>query len=513
MTDQTPETRRHDPVGRGPQPELALEQPRGLRAVAVILVAASLAIGAAGMFVALRYGWLPFAPGGSGPQAAAPASGQTAAQQDMPGMPGMAATPGTTSGTPARPGTASDKAVYISPARQQLVGVRTAQLTHRTLDTTIRTVGALAYDETRITMIHTKIAGWVDQIFVDFVGQQVRRGKPLFTIYSPDLVSTQNEYLLALRARRQLANSQFPETRAGADSLLAATRERLKLWDISDAQVAALEQTGQVQRSVTFYSPFDGIVLERDTYAGHYLTPDVVAFKIADLSRIWVFGQFFESEVRMIALGQEAEIEFPDAQTTRTLTGRITFIYPEIDAQTRRIKVRIELANPSLEFRPGTFVTVSIHTSGGNLLAIPKEAVIDTGAKRYVIVALADGYFDPREVEVGQPVDEFYPVLKGLQQGDTVVTSAQFLVDSEANLQETMKAMSASMPGMDMGTPGTDTGARKVQPPVKQPAVEKKPGTENAPGMEDMPGMEGMPGMTMPPAPSKPNAKPKEPGR
>ena len=491
-TDRTPDS--------GHYSQTAPAGPRW--ATAAIIAVISLAVGAGGVIVALRYGWIPFAPGGTSHPAAMPASAQSAGQGDMAGMPGMP------SAAPARPGNASDKAVYISPARQQLVGVRTAQLTHRALDTTIRTVGALAYDETRITMIHTKIAGWVDQIFVDFVGQQVRRGKPLFTIYSPDLVSAQNEYLLALRARRQLANSQFPETRAGADSLLAATRERLKLWDISDAQVATLEQTGQVQRSVAFYSPFDGIVLDRETYAGHYLTPDVVAFKIADLSRIWVFGQFFESELRMITLGQEAEIEFPDAQTNRTLTGRITFIYPEIDAQTRRIKVRIELANPGLEFKPGTFVTVIIHARGGSQLAIPKEAVIDTGAKRYAIVALADGYFDPREIEVGQPVDEFYPVLKGLQHGDTVVTSA-------------------------------DSGAKKVQPPAKQSGTDKTPGMEDMPGMpapetpptpktkpnkpgapqtqpgdmEDMPGMEGMPGMTMPPAPSKPAVKPKEPGR
>jgi membrane fusion protein, copper/silver efflux system len=477
MTDHPPESNRGDPAEPARQRGRTAEWSGRTLATVTIVAVISLVVGGTGVWLALRHGWMPLAAGGAEHQAEA-SSAPTAAQNDMAGMPGMAGMSGMTSAAPARPSDASDKAVYISPARQQLIGVRTAAVTHRTLDTTIRTVGTLAYDETRVTMVHTRIAGWVDQIFVDFVGKQVRRGEPLFTIYSPDLVATQNEYLLALRARQQLGGSKFPETRTGADSLVAATRERLKLWDISDAQVAELEQTGQVRKNVAVYSPFNGIVLERNTYAGHYLTPDVVAFKIADLSRIWVLGQFFESEIRMLTLGQEAEIQFPDAAMARTLTGGITFIYPEIDAQTRRIQVRIELANPGLDLKPGTFVTVVVHKGGGSQLAIPKEAVIDTGAKRYAIVALADGYFDPREIEVGPPDDEFYPVLKGLGHGDTVVTSAQFLVDSEANLQEAMKAMSASMPGM-----------------------------------ENMPGMEGMPGMAMPETPQKPGAKPKEPGR
>lgn len=368
--------------------------------------------------------------------------------------------------------------VLISPARQQTIGVRTAIVGHQSMDSTIRTVGAMAYDETRITEVHPKIAGWVERTFVDYVGKTVRRGQPLLTIYSPELVSTQHEYLLALRARGQLSKSAFAETRSGAESLLEATRDRLRLWDVSDAQVEALERTGEVQRTLTLYSPFNGVVLERNTYAGQYITPDTATAKIADLSRIWVVAQIFEYETRSVKLGQEAQIEFPYGQSTRKLTGKITFIYPDIDPQTRRARVRIEFANPGLELKPETYVTVTIHVAGGHALAVPREAVIDTGTAQYVIVALADGYFEPRPVEVGAPVDAFYPVLKGLAAGDRVVTSAQFLIDSETNLQAAMQAMSLSMPGMDMGG-----------------------------GAGDMPGMD----MTPKPAPAPGNMTPPQP--
>lgn len=355
------------------------------------------------------------------------------------------------------------KGVYISPARQQLIGVRTATVARQQLDTTIRTVGTLAYDETKVTQIHTKITGWIEQVHVDYVGKAVRRGQPLFTIYSPDLVATQNEYLLALKAQQQLGNSRFPETRAGAEGLVSAARDRLRLWDISEAQIEELARTGQPRKTLTLYSPFDGVVLERNAFAGQYITPEMNTFKIADLSTIWVLGQIFEYETRLAKLGQDADIQFPYGQSTRGLKGRITFIYPEVDPQTRRVKVRIEFRNPGLEFKPESYVTVLIRVGAGAQLALPKEAVIDNGTKRYAIVALPNGYFEPREIEVGEPVDEFFPLIGGLAEGDPVVTSAQFLIDSETNLQAAMQAMSLSMPGMDMG--GTKPGTEGTQAP------------------------------------------------
>ena len=416
----------------------------------VAVALAALLVGAAATLAAVRLWRGP----SSGPAAATSAAEKP---QSMPGMEMPA--------TPVKPEGAGAKAVYISSARQQLIGVRTAEVTPQTLETTIRAVGVLAYDETRVAEVHTKIAGWAEHVSADFVGKQVRKGQPLFTIYSPDLVATQREYLLALKADRQLSDSPIAETREGARSLLAATRERLRLWDVTDAQVDELTRTGQPRRTLTVYSPFTGIVLERNAFPGQYITPELATFKIADLSTLWVLGQIFEYELGMVKLGQSAEIEFPYGQTTRRLSGRITFIYPEIDPQTRRAKVRIEFHNPGLEFKPASFVTVVVKASGGLQLAIPQEAVIDTGTEQYALVALADGYFEPKPIKVGAPVNQFYPVLQGLQPGDRVVTSAQFLVDSETNLRAAMQ----SMTGHGHATVGTSgqEGAPAPKAPIR----------------------------------------------
>jgi RND family efflux transporter MFP subunit len=394
----------------------------------VIVAGLSIALSIGAMVLAARSGWPPFAP-----KSAVPSS------------------PPMTAGIPQPAGPASDppseKAVFISSARQQLIGVRTAEIATQALDTTIRATGVLAYDETRVTEIHTKISGWIEQTPVDFVGKPVSRGQTLFTVYSPDLVATQKEYLLALKAQAQLSQSNFAETRDGATSLLAATRERLRLWDVTDAQVAELVKTGEPKKSLASSSPFSGVVLERNAFPGQYVTPEMRLFKIADLSTIWVIGQVFEYEAPFIKLGQNAEIQFPYAQAGRSLTGRVTFIAPEVDAMTRRVKVRIELKNPGVEFKPESYVTVLFHAGAGRQLAVPKEAILDNGDKQYVILALADGYFEPREIKTGAPGDAFAPVLAGLSSGDRVVTSAQFLIDSETNLQAAMQSM-ASMPGM-----------------------------------------------------------------
>ena len=365
---------------------------------------------------------------------------------------------------------ANSKRVYISPDRQQLIGVRTAVVTHEVLDTTIRTVGVIAYDETRVAEVHTKIAGWADQVLVDFIGKQVRKGEALFTIYSPDLVATQREYLLALKANQQLSDSPIQETRDGVRSLLTATRERLRLWDITDAQIEALTTSGEPRRTVTVYSPFTGIVLERKVFPGQYVTPEMPTFKVVDLSTLWVHGQVFEYEVPTLKLGQPVEIEFPYLQNTRLLSGQITFIYPDIDPQTRRARVRIEFHNPGLTFKPESFVNVVIKASGGQQLAIPQEAVIDTGTEQYALLALPDGYFEPRPIKVGAAVNRFYPVLDGLQHGDRVVTSAQFLIDSETNLQAAMQSMAGH---------GHAAGGQSEKGPAPAPGP-KTPGTDHS---------------------------------
>jgi membrane fusion protein, copper/silver efflux system len=372
--------------------------------------------------------------------------------------------------TPAEGGPPSDagsQAVYISPARQQLIGVRTAVVEPRELGTTIRTAGTLAYDETRVAQIHTKISGWIEKVYGDYIGKSIRRDQPLLTVYSPELVSTQTEYLLALRNKAQFEGSPLAATRASAESLLAAARERLKLWDVPEEHIRELEQSGKVVRALMLHSPFSGIVLERNAFPGQYITPEMTTFKIADLSTIWALGAVFEYELPLLKLGQEAQIEFPYGQAPRALKGKVTFIAPEIDPQTRRVRIRAEFPNPGQTLKPETYVTVVIRTEGGRRLAIPKEAVIDNGEKRYAIVAHPNGYFEPKAIQVGPPSDEFYPLLGGLEEGDKVVSSAQFLIDSETNLQAAMQSM-IGMPGMDTSGGAKDAG-KKPAPTAASP--------------------------------------------
>lgn len=358
---------------------------------------------------------------------------------------------------------APSSGVFIPAARQQLIGVRTTEATHSAVERTIRTVGTLALDETRQAQVHTKIAGWAEQVFVDFVGKNVRRGQPLFTIYSPELVATQKEYLLALRAQREFAGSQFAETRESSERLVASTRERLRLWDISDDQIDRLEKTGEVQRTLTIASPASGVLTERQIYPGQYVTPDLMAFKIADLSSVWAVGEVFEYELPFVKLGQTVTVEFPYDQSSTPRTGRVAFIYPDVDPQTRRGRIRVDFPNPGQAFKPGTFVTLVVKAPAETALTVPREAVIDTGTKRYVILAKDGGFFEPREVTVGAPAGNNYPVTSGLAHGDRVVTSAQFLIDSETNLRAAMNAMAGHGHAMG-GDTGGSTGTGQPAP-------------------------------------------------
>jgi RND family efflux transporter MFP subunit len=252
---------------------------------------------------------------------------------------------------------------------------------------------------------------------------------------------------------------------------MSAARDRLKLWDIPEEHIKELEQSGKVQRTLMLHSPFNGVVLERNAFPGQYVTPETVTFKIADLSTIWVLGAVFEYELAHVRLGQVADIEFPYSQGQRPLKGTITFIAPEVDPQTRRVRIRAEIPNPDRTLKPQTFVTMVVHTGGGHQLAIPKEAVIDDGDTRYAIVAHPNGYFAPQEIQIGPPADDFYPLLSGLEEGDTVVSSAQFLIDSETNLQSAMQSMHG-MHGHDMGAGG---GEMKEAPKPPATPAQKKP--------------------------------------
>lgn len=439
--------------GEDPTPSArpAAASPSGFRARAgtLALVAAlsfALGVGAALAFFSRSPAGDAGAPGSAAPAAAAPGDHATMPGMDHGAMPGRESGPGGEHPAQAKGGT-----VYVSPARQQMVGVRTATIERQPLSAMLRTVGTLAYDETRVAQVHTKVSGWVERVFVDYVGKEVAKGAPLFTVYSPELVSTQREYLLALRAKEALGPRASMLGLADGDTLAAIARDRLRLWDVSEQQIDALQKSGEIRKTLTLNSPFEGIVLERNAFPGQYVSPENEIFKIADLSTIWVLGEVFEYELPAVRTGQEVEIDFPYGQWKGTLVGKITYVYPSIDPQTRRVRVRVEFDNPGLEFKPGSYVTVTLRTKLPPTLAIAKEAVIDTGVKRIAILAHPNGYFEPREISVGDPVGDLYPLLGGLSEGDRVVVSAQFLIDSETNLAAALQAMSMSMPGMDMG--------------------------------------------------------------
>jgi len=330
--------------------------------------------------------------------------------------------------------------VQISPERQQLIGVRFGTVEKRPLQKVIRTVGRIDYDEKRIGIVSPKISGWIEELYVDFTGRFVRKGEPLLTIYSPELVSTQEEYLLALKAKQDWSKSPFSEVAEGGNLLAESARRRLKLWDISDAQIKALEESREPKKTLTLYSPFTGYVIEKMVNKGRFVDAGMALFKIADLSVVWLIADIYESELSAIRLGQQAAIQMA-YYPGETFTGKAIYIFPYMDAQTRTAKVRYEFANPHGKLKPEMFANVEITVRLGDKLAVPEGAVIDTGVRKVVIVDRGSGYFEPREVRLGAKAGDVFEVLDGLKAGERVVTSANFLIDSESKLKEAVGGM------------------------------------------------------------------------
>jgi Cu(I)/Ag(I) efflux system membrane fusion protein len=336
--------------------------------------------------------------------------------------------------------------VQISPERQQLIGVKIGTVEMKPLEKMIRTVGRIDYDEKRLVTISPKIGGWIEDLYVDFTGRYVQQGEPLLTLYSPELVSTQEEYLLALRAKKDLVRSPFPEVAGSGNSLAESARRRLKLWDISDEQIKTLEESGQPRKTLTLYSPFSGIVIERAAYKGMNVMPGMALFKLADLSIVWLYADIYEYELPFIRLGQQASIQLSYLQG-ENFTGKAIYIYPSLNPETRTAKVRFEIPNSHGKLKPEMYANVEIKVHLGRKLAVPEGAIIDTGIRQLAIIDKGSGYFEPREVKVGAKVDNYYEVIRGLKAGERVVTSANFLIDSESKLKEAMGGM--AMPGME----------------------------------------------------------------
>lgn len=322
--------------------------------------------------------------------------------------------------------------VEIPFERRQLTGVRVEPLEMRELTREIRTVGLVVADERRVRRIQIKISGWVEQLFVNFTGEAVRSGQPILSIYSPELVASQREYLLALKASGATEQSgAFDE--GDRQRLLDSARTRLRLWDVEASHIAELERTRDPQRRMVLHSPIAGYVTFKSVQQGMYVTPEMELYTVADLDHVWVWADVNEDEIPLVAVGQEARIEVASAPGERA--GKVSYLQPTVDAATRTLRVRFDVDNADEALKPGMYATVTIERPLGEVLALPEEAVIDTGIRKVVFVEVSDGRFQPREVKLGRTGAEYHEVLGGLAAGEKVVVSAQFLLDSESRLR------------------------------------------------------------------------------
>ena len=332
--------------------------------------------------------------------------------------------------------------VSIDPVTSQNMGVRTEPVRRAALARTIRTVGLVAFDEPRQYSVNSKSDGWVERLHVNQEGQPVKKGQPLMEIYSPELVAAQQEYLLALRGYQRLADSTLPQVAENARRLLEASRTRLRYWDISEKQIAALEQSGEVRKTLTLYSPQGGVVTIKKVLEGMRVMAGEELLQIADLSRVWVNADIYEYELPWVKVGQSARVELPFAPD-QVLTGKISYIYPTVRNETRTVQARIEFPNPGLVLKPEMYANVLIDTAAvPDALVVSDHAVLKSGKGQTVFVALGEGKFEPRAVQTGVSNDEgLVQILSGLKEGEQVVTSAQFMLDSESKLREAIEKM------------------------------------------------------------------------
>lgn len=355
-------------------------------------------------------------------------------------------------GDPARP-------VALRPADARRIGVTYAVAELGALHKEVRTVGQVTFDETRVHTIAPKIDGWVERLFVNATGQPVAAGQPLLTIYSPMLVSAQEELLLAGRLQRDVAGASA-DARRGAEDLLSSARHRLAYWDIPEREIGEVERTGQVRKALTLRAPVGGYVVEKKVLAGQKIMAGDALYTVADLGTVWVEGAVFEQDLASVRVGQTAHADF-QALPGEHRMGRISYIYPTLDPETRTVRVRVVLPNADRRLKPGMYATVRIvGTERAGVLTVPRGAVLSTGERTIVFVRGARGQLVPREVALGVASDDRVEILRGLTAGETVVASATFLVDAESNLGTALGGM-GNMPGMEVSTPPTPLPMKK----------------------------------------------------
>jgi Cu(I)/Ag(I) efflux system membrane fusion protein len=333
--------------------------------------------------------------------------------------------------------------IKIDPVFVQNIGVQSEELKRSDIPFTIRTVGNLTYNDAQIAWVNTKYEGWVEKVYVNYVGEPVKKGQNLFEIYSPQLVTTQKEYLQALEYAKRMTGGNYPDIAERAQSLVDSSRRRLSYWDISEEQIAELEKTRQLLRTLAVVSPVDGLVVEKMDQALHgmYVKAGMNLYKIVDLSTIWVEVEVFEHQIPWLKIGQRATIELP-YEPGKKRVGRIRYLYPFFNEKTRTMKVTIELSNPGQGLRAEMYANVTFDVpSARNVLAIPEEAVIHSGTRNVVVLDRGNGTFQIKEVKLGVNGSGLWEVKEGLQEGDRIVVSSQFLIDSESNLQEAIRKM------------------------------------------------------------------------
>lgn len=340
--------------------------------------------------------------------------------------------------------------VKIDPVLIQKMGVRTGMAMERTMSRIITTPAKVAFNEETLTMVHSKFSGWAEEVFVNKTGEHVKKGQTLLTIYSPELVSTQEEYLLALANAKVLAQSGLQEIRDDAKRLVRATRKRLAYFDIPEQVIRQLEESGEVKRDLPINSAFEGTAIDVDVEAGHYITPSKRLYRLADLSQVWVYADVYEPDLPWINTGDSAMIAVA-SQPGKKFSGTIDYIYPYESGATRTVKVRLIFDNKDGRLKPGMFADITIHAGKRNkVLAVPSEAIIRSGTEEQVFVVTRPGVFEPRKVVTGIEAEGFTEIIRGLQKNVRVVTSAQFLIDSESKLREATADMIKASQTMDM---------------------------------------------------------------
>ncbi len=369
---------------------------------------------------------------------------------------------------PVTEGGSGEGVISIDPVTAQNMGVRIESVVRRKLVKTIRTVGLMTYEEGRQFSINSKIEGWIEKLFVNQEGQMIKRGQPLMQIYSPELVAAQQEFLLALQNSRKLIGNPVPEIAKSSERLLEAARTRLKYWDISQGQINVIEKSGQITKALTLFSPYSGVVTKKKAVAGMRIMAGEELLQVSDISTIWINADIFEYELPWVKVGQTARVELPFA-TDRVFTGKITYIYPYLNTESRTARARIELLNPGLELKPDMYANVSIDTGAvEGALAIPANALLSSGKGQTVFVARDGGKYEPRPVQSGVADDNGYvQILSGLTEGESVVVSAQFMLDSESTLREAMQKMTTPAGTGSKAATGTQAHD-SAKPPAKK---------------------------------------------